>query len=115
MAFAPLHLAEIKKILDEYIEAIRPPEDIRPQLDLGYDIENQSIFLVEIRPDWQQPEIIRRWPYAKMSYVITQKIWKLYWQRANLSWEAYPNLPTSRVLEELLTEVDEDPLGCFKG
>lgn len=115
MAFAPLHLAEIEKILDEYIETIRPPEEIRSELDMGYDIKDQSVLLVEIRPDWRQPEIIHRSPYAKMTYVISNKTWKLYWQNGNLSWDAYPKLPTSPLLETLLKEIDADPLGCFKG
>jgi hypothetical protein len=42
--------SEVIKVLDTYIARIRPPENIREQLDIAYKIEGQSVFIMEIRP-----------------------------------------------------------------
>ena len=36
--------------MQKFIEEIRPPEVIRPQLDIGYKMEAQSVFIFELRP-----------------------------------------------------------------
>ena len=105
----------ITKVLEQYVDKHRPPEEIRSKLDIGYTYQGQNIFLEEIRPQWNKPEIIRRYPYAKIRYVKTQKIFKLYWQRASLKWELYEPFPESSHLQKLLDVVAEDGYGCFKG
>jgi len=38
---------EIIEIMENYISRVRPQQEIRHQLDLAYEIENQSIILNE--------------------------------------------------------------------
>ncbi|MBN8678560.1 MAG: DUF3024 domain-containing protein [Chitinophagales bacterium] len=102
-------------ILQAFIEAMRPPEHIRPQLDIGFSYEKQCIELFEIRPNWRDKTIIQHLPFARIRYLGTQNVWKLYWHRANGKWVSYSPYPESPDLDLLLKEVDEDGYGCFKG
>jgi Protein of unknown function (DUF3024) len=111
----PLDVAATHAILYQYTEEQRPPEDIRPQLDIGYTFEGQEVFLNEIRPDWQDESIIRHYPFAKLKFTKSQQVWKLYWHRASGKWEAYEPFAESASLQELLDCVAQDSYGCFHG
>jgi hypothetical protein len=102
-------------ILYNHFEKIRPPENIRPKLDLGYDYNGSVIKMYEIRPDWVDASIIRHHPFAKIRYVKSRNIWTLYWPRANGKWNAYEPLPQSSDLQTLLDCIAEDAHGCFFG
>ena len=54
-------------------------------------------------------------PFAKATYVRTQKIWKIYWQRADLKWHSYEPVPTVKTIDAFCAAVEEDPYGCFWG
>lgn len=105
----------IEKTLEQHIQKVRPPEDIRDKLDVGYDFDGRAIMLVEIRPKWDDPKRIMRYPYAKIRYIKSQKLFKLYWLRASGKWELYEPFPESSHLQKLLDVVEEDALYCFKG
>jgi hypothetical protein len=64
----------------------RPPEEIRPQLDIGWRIERQSVFIYEIRPAWNNPSEIRHYDFAKATYVKMGNYWKVYWLRQDMKW-----------------------------
>ena len=104
-----------ESILKRYLEEIRPPSHIRDQLDIGYSNDGRNIEFFTIRPQWNNPEEVIQSPYAKITYVKSRQLWKLYWMRASGKWEAYEPLPYSTHLQELLDCIDEDSLGCFKG
>lgn len=103
------------QILREFMEATRPPADIRAELDTGFSYEKNCIEIYEIRPDWTDARIIRHHPFARIRFVATQKVWNLFWMRASGKWQTYDPLPSSAHLEELLAAIDEDRFGCFKG
>lgn len=88
-----------------------PPD----QLLIEYKLENQTLYLIEVRPKWNDPSIRTEKYAAKLSYIKKDKQWKLYWQRANLSWLLYEEKCTSNQLETLLQVVWDDPHGCFWG
>lgn len=54
-------------------------------------------------------------PVAKATYVKAQKIWKVYWQRADLKWHRYDPDPEVKKIEEFLVVVEKDEFGCFYG
>jgi len=60
---------EIIEIMENYISIKRPPQKIRHQLDVGYEIEKQSNLLNEIRPFWNDPNKIMTSGYAKATFV----------------------------------------------
>jgi hypothetical protein len=88
---------------------------MRDQLDISFRISGQSVEIVEIRPQWNDPTRKSESPIAKATYVKSQKIWKLYWMRADGKWHAYPPFPSSASLEKVLDAIEADRNGCFWG
>ena len=115
MAIDILKSIDIIELMENYVARIRPSEKIRTELDINYRIENQSVILVEIRPDWRDKKIIREYGYAKTTYVKTQDVWKIFWMRADGKWHSYKANPEVKSLKDFLNIVDEDKYNCFKG
>ena len=115
MAIDILKTVDIIEIMENYLEEVRPPEEIRNQLDIGYKIEDQSVVLVEIRPIWTNPSEIREYGYAKATFIKSKNVWRIFWMRASLKWQSYEPMPEVVTLQEFLEIVDEDKMGCFKG
>lgn len=115
MAFTEIQLKEITISMDSYLANARPPEHIRHQLDIGWRYENQSVYLYEIRPQWNNKSIIRQYDYAKATWIKSKQLWQIFWQRANLKWDGYDPLPFVDNLQKFINEVEDDPNHCFRG
>ena len=115
MALDPHLTAEVTEALENWMEKNRPPEEMRNELDNGYRIEDQSVYIFEIRPRYDKPEIILETPIAKTTYVHTKKRWKIFWMRADLKWHGYTPHLYVRDIKDFLKIVKEDPHGCFWG
>jgi hypothetical protein len=102
-------------IIKRFIEKERPPVDIRDKLDIGYSFDGKVLQIFEIRPKWDNPSEIMHSPFAKIRYIKSSNVWKLYWMRASGKWESYQPLPKSTHLEKLLDCITEDHYSCFKG
>jgi len=115
MALDITNSLDIIEIMENYIDSIRPEPEIRSKLDLGYEIDNQSIILTEIRPSWKNPNVIKTLGYAKATFVKSSNNWKVFWMKSDLKWHAYKPNPTVKELKDFLKLVDEDKYACFKG
>ena len=115
MTFNELELKKIEKALSAFLAKRRPPAHARKQLDLGYKLSGQSVELIEIRPQWDDPNEIHEHPFAKATYVKAQNVWKVYWRRADLKWHQYEPVPTVISIEKFLDVVDADSYACFFG
>ena len=116
MAIDVLQTVEIIEMLENFVDQLRPAdEEIRKKLDFGYNIENQSVILFEIRPDWIDPGIIRQHPFAKATYVKASNSWKIYWLQGNGKWSPYDAAPTAKSLKVFLEIVKKDDHSCFFG
>lgn len=115
MAFTELELKRYQKAMERYIEVHRPPPHIRPKLDLGYRISDQSVEIFETRPAFTNPKRTVEEPAAKATFVRRAREWRIYWQRADLKWHRYDPKPSVRSLEEFLAVVEEDKHCCFFG
>ncbi|MBK8890879.1 MAG: DUF3024 domain-containing protein [Dechloromonas sp.] len=115
MPFNDLEKKRIENALDKFLAKRRPPPHIRKEPDFSYALSNQSIELLEIRPQWDDPAIIHRRPFAKANYVKAQGCWKVFWMRASLKWQGYEPTPTVASIDEFLAVVDQDQYGCFWG
>ena len=115
MALSEFERKKAEVETDRFVQANRPPEDMRDQLDLGYRIENQSVLLFEIRPRWDRPQEEMELPVAKATYSKAQAVWKVYWQRADLKWHRYDPTPEVDQLVDFLALVGEDEHACFFG
>jgi hypothetical protein len=115
MPFTEFETARIEAAMSDFMAKRRPPVEIRDKLDLAYRIEGQSVVIFSIRPFWRDPNETTEEPAAKATYTRKTDRWKIYWQRADLKWHAYPPHPEAVLFEEFLAIVDEDEHGCFWG
>ena len=90
----------------------RACEALRSRVRLGYAIEGDSVTLFEERPGLLDPETRVRLDVARFRFDGRTKTWSLYWADADSAWRAYPLKPRAN-FEELLKEVDEDPVRVF--
>ncbi|MBK9733119.1 MAG: DUF3024 domain-containing protein [Chitinophagaceae bacterium] len=115
MAIDALQTLDVIEAMENFIARKRPPEHIRAQLDLGYKIENQDIFVFEIRPKFEKPSEKRASPIAKTTFVKAKNHWKVFWMRADLKWHSYTPMPTVKTVNEFCKLVEEDKHYCFFG
>ncbi|MFZ5561643.1 MAG: DUF3024 domain-containing protein [Pseudomonadota bacterium] len=115
MALSEFDKKRIDTVVGAFIDKHRPPAHIRKDLDLGYRISGQSVEIFEIRPVWRGNGEYHDIAVAKATFVKTQQVWKLYWQRQDLRWHGYEPKPQARTLEEVLAEIEADPWHCFWG
>lgn len=109
-----INLFEIELRL--FVDSLRPPMDIRHKVDIGYTYKDSVFVLFEIRPVFDSPGKFLHTSIAKARYVKSQKVWKLYWMRANLKWELYGEKGSShRELSTVLEIIREDKFGAFWG
>jgi hypothetical protein len=45
-------LSATEKVISNYVEAIRPPEEIRDKLDIGFSFVNNTVIVFEIVPNF---------------------------------------------------------------
>jgi len=115
MAISEFEIKRCERELDKFMAQKRPPAHRRDRLDFGYRIVNQNVELFEIRPQWRNPDEKMEVPFAKATYVKTQKHWKIFWQGQDQKWRTYTPAPTVQYLEEFLAIVNEDACACFFG
>ncbi len=106
---------EIVETMENFMEEIRPPEEIRDQLDISYKIDGQSIVIYEIRPHWDDPNKKIESLIAKTTYIKSKNHWKIFWLRADLKWHSYSPVPIVKTLKEFNEIVEGDSYGCFWG
>jgi len=115
MALSEFEVKRCDMAFETFMKQRRPSIEVRSELDLGWKLENQSIEIFEIRPQWNDASIIRHHSFAKATYVKSQKIWKIYWMRSTLKWEAYEPYALAKTIEEVLEVVNKDDYNCFFG
>jgi hypothetical protein len=115
MTISEFEIKRCEHALEKFLKLQRPPAHMRSQLDFGYRIDNQSVELLEIRPDWRNPENKMEHPFAKATFIKKTKEWKIYWQRQDLKWHSYQPAPKVQHFEEFLAIVGEDAYSCFFG
>ncbi len=113
MALTKEQIKEIEQASAKYMYYHRPPLEVRDQLDFGYRIEDQNVYLFEIRPRWDKPEEKTETPVAKTTYIKSKDLWKIYWMRGNLKWYHYEPVPFVKTISDFfdLVAADEDKTG----
>jgi hypothetical protein len=115
MAISEFEFKKWESLISKFVENLRPAPHLRNQLDFGFRFDGKSVELFEIRPLWNKPDTKIEEPIAKATYVKTQELWKVYWQRADLKWHRYDPDPTVDTLEAFLEIVKKDEYACFFG
>ncbi|MCX6292008.1 MAG: DUF3024 domain-containing protein [Bacteroidetes bacterium] len=104
-----------EKEIQTHVEKIRPPATIRKELDIGYSFKSNNLEIFEIRPRWDDENVISHISFAKAQYVKSKSIWKVYWMRASGKWELYSEKPMVKTLREFFKLIEDDEYCCFKG
>ena len=97
-----------------YVEQ-KIPSHIRNKLYLSYRFSNQSVILIENRPnifkrgEWTESAV------AKFRFTIKTNTWSLYWADRNSKWHKYSYTEPTEDFDLLLQAVDEDRTGIFWG
>jgi hypothetical protein len=97
--------------------AQRVPEHLRDQLRVDRDARAGYLTIVECRPPCREG-LGREWtrfPIARLRYARATRSWTLYWSDRNLRFHRYDQLPPSPYVEDLLQEIDRDPVAIFWG
>ena len=105
MASTELELKRIDKLVGAFCQN-RVPERARTQLRYSYRVKGQDVILAE---EWLTLD------FAKAKYVISRKLWKLYWMRASGKWELYKPSGEHDWLEGVIETIENDQYGCFFG
>lgn len=93
------------------------PEHARHQVRIECEVDQRDLTIVELHAPWA-PEVGDQWmrtPVARLRYLRSRRVWRLYWADRNDRWRAYPELPFAPDVVDLLAEVDEDPTALFWG
>lgn len=115
MAIEGIQTLAVIEAMENFIDSVRPPENLRNQVDLSYKIDEQSVVIFEIRPKWKKPEEKIESNIAKTTFVKAKNQWKVFWFRADLKWHSYTPKPIVKSLDDFLQLVKEDKNSCFWG
>jgi hypothetical protein len=115
MALPENELRECLAATGGFLERRRPPPKFRELVDLHVEISGSEVVIYEIRARHQNKNEKVRSHIAKIKWVATQKVWRLFWMRSDLKWHAYPRLPKAAEINSLIAEIEKDPCGCFFG
>lgn len=105
-------LAAVRRYCEDKI----PPQH-RHELRVDCVVRGRSITLFECRPPWR-PELGPEWsrmPVAQLRYDPEDHHWRLYCAHRNRRWHPYSRLAPTPRLDELLTEIEQDPTAIFWG
>lgn len=114
MAISKFEAFRVEKEANEFCNK-RNGNFPRDQLYIDFRLEEQVLYLFEVRPKWDDPDTKIEIMVAKLRYIKKEMVWKLYWQRQNMKWCLYEPDGVNRELTPLLTQVSDDQYGCFWG
>lgn len=112
MAFSELERKRIEQVVGTFCRR-RSPGHLKDKLRLEYSVKGHDVVIVERRPRWDNQSEWTESPVAKLKFIRSVGKWRLYWMRADMKWHEYPGLSSSSCLDELVQEIDADPLACF--
>ena len=115
MTLSPNQIEDVKLEIQNFFAVRRPEHGLRDKVDLNYIIKDQSVEIVEVRPQWNKPSTKIKIPVAKATYVKSKDAWKIYWMRSDLEWHGYEPQMEVKVFKEFLEIENVDDHGCFFG
>ncbi|HUR46418.1 MAG TPA: DUF3024 domain-containing protein [Candidatus Saccharimonadales bacterium] len=116
MAFTDKEIAEHTALIEKlFWSRHRPPVHMRDQIREGQRFAGHRIDLFFVRPVYNRPGEQVEESIARLQYVRTSEVWRLFWKRGGLKWCAYPPHPEVESLAAALRIIDQDELQCFFG
>jgi hypothetical protein len=106
-----LAVATVRRFCDQ-----RVPAEARDQVCLEATTRAATITIDERRPLWEGgPGAWTRLPIAQLGHDNAAGTWLLFWADRNRRWHRYDHLDPTPQLDDLLKEIDRDPLSMFWG
>jgi hypothetical protein len=95
----------------------RVPEHVRSQIKVEYDVAPSHLTIVECRPTWGAAAGAEwtRFPIARLRYTKATRQWSLYWRDRRLRFHLYDRITPSPRIDDLLHEINRDPIAIFWG
>ena len=115
MAFTEFESEVNARALAEFVAKRRPPERIRPRLDLAVEAKGLAFEVFLLVPHFNDKTKKMRNNVARIRFYRSHEEWHLFWQRADLKWHLYEPAPIHLTLESALKFVDQDKYCCFFG
>lgn len=88
---------------------------LRDKIRLFYKVRGNHVTLIESRPYDDDPSQWSELKVAQFRYDPDENDWHLYGADRNDRWHIYLDVKSSKDIEVLLREVDNDPTGIFWG
>jgi len=114
----PLSEFEIKRYeiaKKDFLIKRRPHPSVRDKCDLDCSLNNQSVEIFELRPQWNNPEKINEYPLAKTTYSLNKREWEIFYMSSNLQWKIYRMHKSAKTIEDVFSIIDCDETGIFFG
>lgn len=102
------------KQIEKYCEN-KIPIHAQSQIKMKYSIRGKSFTLLESRPKWDDDSVWTDMKIAQMRFNSDSMLWKLYYPNRNEKWMEYEILDSKQEIEDLLNEIDNDPICVFWG
>ncbi len=116
MAFSEDEIADHLNTIERCFWAKRrPPEHVRHLVRDGRRVGTNYIELFFIRPSSRRPGEEIEESIAKVRYVRSRDVWRVYWKRADGKWHEYQSRREAKSLVSALKTIHKDPYGCFFG
>jgi hypothetical protein len=94
----------------------RVPEPARHQVRVECDVTPSYLTIMERRAPWRGDG--SEWttlPIARLRYSAADRTWTLFSRDRNLRFHAYDLIKPSRSVDDILAEIDRDPISIFWG
>ncbi|MFP4555690.1 MAG: DUF3024 domain-containing protein [Bacteroidales bacterium] len=104
-----------EKMVEQFIESIRPPKELRDKIDISYSYSNNILEIFEVHPQWDDTSKMRQHPRARAKFIKSHGVWRIYWMRASGKWEQYKPEPEVVGLSDFFKIIQEDTYSCFWG
>lgn len=111
MALPDLDVARVRRWCDA-----RVPARVRHQVRVECDVALRHLTIVERRAPWREDG--SEWttlPIARLRYSAADRTWTLFSRDRNLRFHAYDLIKPSRDIDDILAEIDRDPINIFWG
>ena len=95
----------------------RVPEHVLDQVRVEADVADRHVTIVECRAPWRSDLGLEwtRFPVARLRYARGTGLWSLYWRDRNLRFHLYDRVRATASIEDLLDELERDPIAIFWG
>ena len=114
MPIPPIQKQLAIKQIEKYCKNMVPAH-VQHQVISKYELEKNTITLIESRPKWDDESIWIDIPIAKMKYEIKSMTWKLYCVLGNGKWISYDGLAPQKDMQKCIDEIEADPTCIFWG